>query len=117
MLLAPTLLAGTTVAACGLSDVFSSPEVEAVVLTYQGDTLLTAGATVPFTVAVTVGGTPVPDAGLQITSSNPTVVAVSAGQDSLVALATGRDTLTIRLQSSILTDSAPTLIQPLRVRP
>lgn len=87
------------------------------VITYQGDTLLTVGDTVPVTITVAVGGTPIPHPRLQVTSSSPTVLAVSAGQDSLVALAQGKDTLTVRLQSSILTDSAPTLIQPLRVRP
>lgn len=79
--------------------------------------MLTVGDTVPVSIVVTVGGTPVPNPRLLITSSSPTVLAVSAGQDSLVALAQGRDTLTVRLQSSILTDSTPTLIQPLRVRP
>ncbi len=104
-------------AACGLSDVFSSPGLEAVVLTYQGPAVLTAGTTVPFSVAVAVNGTPLSNPRLEITLSNPTVVVVNAGQDSLVALSQGKDTLTVRLQSSILTGSAPTITQALRVQP
>jgi hypothetical protein len=116
-LLAFPLVAGTAAWACGLSHVFSSSELAAVVITYQGDTVLTVGDTVPVDIAVTVGGAPVPHPRLEITSSNPTIVAVSVGRDTLAALAQGKDTLTVRLRSSILTDSAPTLIQPLRVRP
>lgn len=116
-MLALTLLTGIAATACGLSDVFSSPKLETVVLTYQGPSVLTQGERVPFTVAVTVNGTPLPNPRLQITSSSPTVVAVTAGRDSLVALSQGKDTLTVRLQSSILSDSAPTIIQPLRVQP
>jgi hypothetical protein len=104
-------------AACGLSDVFSSPGLEAVVITYQGPAVLTAGTTVPFSITVAVNGTPLSNPRLQITLSNPTTVALTAGQDSLVALSQGKDTLTVRLQSSILTDSAPTIIQPLRIQP
>lgn len=79
--------------------------------------MLTVGARVPFTVAVTVNGTPLSNPRLQVTLSNATAVALTVGQDSLVALSQGKDTLTVRLQSSILTDGAPTIIQPLRVHP
>ena len=116
-MLAVTLLAAMAAPACGLSDVFSSPGPESVVLTYEGDTILTVGDSVPLIVTVTVGGEPVSHPRLQIVTSNVTVVELSAGQDSLFALAQGKDTLTVRLQSSIFTENAPTLIQPLRVRP
>lgn len=116
-LLAFTLLAGMTLLACGLSDVFSSPGPESVVLTYEGDTILTVGDSVPLIVTVTVGGESVSHPRLQIVTSNVTVVGLSASQDSLFALAQGKDTLTVRLQSSIFTENAPTLVQPLRVRP
>ena len=86
-------------------------------LTYEGDTILTVGDSVPLIVTVTVEGEPVSHPRLQIVTSNVTVVGLSAGQDSLFALAQGKDTLTVRLQSSIFTENAPTLIQPLRVRP
>ena len=115
MLLALTLLTGMA-AACGLSDVFSSPGLEPVVITYQGPTVLTAGTTVPFSIAVTVNGTPLSNPRLQLTLSNPTAV-LTTGQDSLVAVSQGRDTLTVRLQSSILTNNAPTIIQSLRIQP
>lgn len=116
-LLAFTLLAGMTLLACGLSDVFSSDGPKSVVLTYGGSTFLTVGDSVALAVTVTVDGDPLPNPHLQVVSSDPTVVAVSAGQDSLFALAQGADTLTVRLLSSIFTGNAPTLIQPLRVRP
>jgi hypothetical protein len=104
-------------AALGACDAFAGPRVEPVVLTYVGDTVLRRGTTVAAVIAVTVNGAPLPNPRLVLSSSNPTVLAVSAGGDSLAALRVGPDTLTVRIESSILTDSMPTLSQAIRVRP
>ena len=99
--------------ACGA---FAGPRVEPVVLTYLGDTVLTRGTTKPAVIAVTVHGAPLPHPRLALRSSDTAIVAVTAGGDSLAARANGRATLTVRVESSILTDSLPTLSQPLRVK-
>ncbi len=103
--------------ACRLPDAFAAPRLEPVVLTYLGDTLPSVGTTIPAVIGVSVNGVAVPNPRLSLTSSDTTILAVSAGGDSLAARSLGRVTLTVRLESSVLTDSLPTLDQPLRVRP
>jgi hypothetical protein len=103
--------------ACGLPDALASARLETIALTYAGDTLLTQGTTAPLVIVVSANGIPVPDPRLAASSSDTTIVAVSAAGDSLFARALGRAVLTVRLQSSVLTDSVPTLTQSLRVRP
>lgn len=111
------LAAGSWLAALGACDAFAGPRAEPVVLTYLGDTVLTRGMTVAAVIAVTVNGAPVPHPRLVLSSSDSTILLVTAGGDSLRARAKGQATLTVRVESSILTDSLPMLSQPLRVRP
>ena len=111
------LAIGVCLTALGACDALAGPRVEPVVLTYVGDTVLIRGTSVAADIAVAVNGVPLPHPRFVLSSSDPTVVAVSAGGDSLAALRVGPDTLTVRLESSILTDSLPTLSQALRVRP
>jgi hypothetical protein len=101
---------------CRLPDAFAAPRLEPVVLTYLGDSTPARGTTIPAVIGVSVNGVPVPNPRLALSSSDTTILAVTAGGDSLAALALGRVTLTVRLESSV-TDSLPTLAQPLRVRP
>ncbi len=103
--------------ACNLADVFKSPGVEPVVISYTGDTVLTRGTTVPLAIVVLAGGVAVPEPRLSVASMDTTLVGVTPGQDSLIALKIGPDTLTITFFSSMLTDSARTLLQPVRVKP
>jgi len=103
--------------ACNLADVFKSPGVEPVVIEYLGDTVLTRGTTVPLAIVVLAGGVAVPEPRLSVASMDTTLVGVTPGQDSLIALKIGPDTLTITFFSSMLTDSARTLLQPVRVKP
>jgi hypothetical protein len=103
--------------ACRWPDAFAAARLEAVVLTYLGDSTPARGTTIPAAIGVSVNGVPVPHARLALSSSDTTILAVTAGGDSLAALALGRATLTVRLESSVLTDSLPTLTQDLRVRP
>lgn len=120
MRLAALLTASSGLAAalgCGLSDAFASHRLEAVVLTYMGDSVLTPGTTVPFAIAVSANGVPIPNSRLAFSSSDTTIVAVNAAGDSLSARALGKAVLTAQLESSVLTDSLPTLTQSLRVRP
>ena len=113
--LALTGFGGIAALACGLSDVFRSPGLEAVTITYQGPTCIPVDSTKPFTVVVEVGGAQLLQPYLSITSTNPSVVGITSGLDSLVGKMTGKATLTIRLESSILTDTAPTLAESLKV--
>lgn len=110
------LAALAALAACRLPDAFAAPGLEPVVLTYLSDTALTQGTTVALVIAVSVNGVPVPNPRLTLSSSDTTIVAITAAGDSLAARALGRAVLTVRLESSVLTDSLPTLAQPLRVK-
>jgi sulfur carrier protein ThiS len=113
---AALLATSAWLAALGACGAFAGARVEPVVLTYLGDTVLTRGTNNAAVIAVTVNGAPLPHPRLVLSSSDTTIVAVIAGGDSLAARANGRATLTVRVQSSILTDSMPTLSQPLRVK-
>jgi hypothetical protein len=104
-------------AVLGACDALAGARVEPVVVTYLGDTVLTRGTQTAFAISVTVDGTSFPDPRLVLSSSDSGIFAVTAGGDSLKAQAVGRATLTVRVESSILTDSMPTLAQPIRVRP
>ena len=116
---AVTLLAlgAVTAVGCGLSDVFSSAGLKSVVIAYQGDTLVSPGTTIPFTITVTVGGTLQPTPRISVTPQDTLTLRVTPGMDSLSGVNIGWDTVTIRLVSSIFPDSAPTIRQAIRVRP
>jgi len=103
--------------ACRWPDAFAAPGLEPVVLTYLGDSTPARGTTIPTVIGVSVNGVPVANPRLALSSSDTTILAVTAGGDSLAARALGRATLTVRLESSVLTDSVPTLTQDVRVRP
>ena len=109
---------GMAALACGLADVFRPAGPEPVTIIYVGDTVLHRDSTVPFSVLVAAGGTLLDRPHLTIWSSDTGVFDLTAGRDSLAAKSRiSTATLMIRLQSSILTDSAPTLAQSIMVRP
>ncbi len=115
--IAPALGGGIVMLACGFGDLFRSPGVADVVLTYTGPQDLKVGERAPIAVTVTVGGASFSNPRLSITSSDTTIIALSPNRDTLVALSQGFDTLTITLVASILTDSFPTILQQVHVRP
>ncbi len=113
-----TVVGGMAALACGFVDVFRPAGPEAVTITYVGDTILHRDSTVPFSVVVDARGTLLDRPHLTMWSSDTSVFDLTAGRDSLVAKSSiSTATLMIRLQSSILTDSAPTLAQSIKVRP
>jgi hypothetical protein len=105
------------ICACGFADLFSAREVGNVVLTYAGPTSMSVDEHAPFVVTATVDGAAIADPHLSITTSDPSLLAISANGDTLIALRRGFDTLTIKLVASIYTDSFPTILQPVRVNP
>ena len=111
----PALGCSAFVVGCGLAEVFGSPQVGNVVLTYTGPTTVYVNDTIPVAVNVTVAGASVPNPHLSITSSNTSIIALSARSDTLIARGRGFDTLTIKLVASIFTDSFPTILQQIRV--
>ncbi len=116
--LALTVGGGMVAVACGLADVLRPAGLESVRIVYVGDTVLHRDSTVPFGVVVEAGGRPLDGPRLRMSSSDTSVFDLTAGQDSLVAKSkNGTATLTIRLESSILTDSQPTLARSLKVLP
>ena len=108
---------GMAALACGLADVFRPAGPESVTIIYVGDTVLHRDSTVPFSVLVAAGGTLLDRPHLTMWSSDISVFDLNTGRDSLKAKSIGTATLMIRLQNSILTDSAPTLAQSIKVRP
>jgi hypothetical protein len=110
------LAVGSWLATLGACGAFAAPRFEAVVLTYLGDTVLIRGTTRPAPILVTVKGEPLPNPRLVLKSSDTTIIAVTKGGDSLTARIIGKANLIVRVESSILTDSQPTLSQPLRVK-
>ena len=108
---------GAATLACGFADVFRPAGPAAVTITYVGDSILHRDSTVPFRVVVDAGGGELPAPRLRVTSSDTSIFDLTAGQDSLWAKRIGTATLTIQVESSILTGSAPTLAQSLKVLP
>ena len=108
-------LAGVTAAACGLADVFSSPGPTGVVLHYGGDTTLFIGVVVPTRVTALVSGVPVANPRLRYSSSDTLIIQLVHNGDSVVGQKPGRATISVWLESSILSDSLPTLAESLRV--
>ena len=115
--LIPTMGIGIVLVACGFADLFTAAKIGDIVVTYTGPDVLAVGDTVPVSITVTAGGTPFTDARLSITSSDTSIVALSARSDTLFAKARGFDTLTIRVVASIFTDTVPTILQQIRVVP
>ena len=115
--LAWTVVGAMAALACGFADVFRPAGPESVTIIYVGDSVLHRDSTVPFSVAVEAGGTPLEQPRLTMWSSDTSVFDLTAGRDSLAAKSIGAATLMIRLESSIVTDSAPTLAQSIKVRP
>jgi hypothetical protein len=113
----PLLASSVLVLACGLGELFSSPKVGDVVLTYTGAEVLTIGDRAPVAVTVTVGGALLPNPRLTVTPRDTSIIGLSPNGDTLIARDRGFDTLTIRLVASIFTDSFPTILQPVRVNP
>jgi len=101
-------LGGVAAVACGLSDIFRPTGLKDVVIRYVGDSNLKAGQRLAPTVSVTADGAPVPNPRLVFSSSDTTILGLTAVGDTLVACRAGTALLTIRLVSSMVTDSSPT---------
>src|SRR5713101_4509879 len=117
--LAPVALAalgGVAAGACGLPDVFRPAGLKNVVVRYAGDTLLKVGMRVAPVVTVETDGATVPNLRLVFSSSDVTVLALTPVGDTLAACRTGSVQLTIRVISSMVTDSAPTAQDSIRVQ-
>jgi hypothetical protein len=113
----PALCGGALLLACGFADLFSSGQVGNVVLTYTGPTTLSVDERAAVSVTVTIDGAVIPNPRLAIVSSDPTILTLSGGGDTLVAVSRGFDSLTIKLVASIYTDSFPTIRKQIRVSP
>jgi len=103
------------VVACGLADVVGSPGRTLVRFQFGADSVLVVGAKVAPDIVVEVNGEPLPHPRLLLTSLDPTILAVTAGGDSLVALHWGTARLTMRLESALGPSPASTDIKTLRI--
>jgi len=113
----PVVGIGFALLGCGLADLFSAAKIGDVSIAYTGPDVVNVGDTVPLSVSVTAGGTPMTDVLLWVTSSDTTVLGISATSDTFYARDRGNETLTIRVVASIFTDTFPTLAQRIRVQP
>jgi len=103
---------------CGFADIFRSAGLEPVQIVYQGDSTPVRDTTIPFSIIVQVGGEPLDRPRLEISSSDTTVFTLTPSGDSIhTGSRVTKAVLTVRLLSSILTDSAPTLSQNIHVKP
>jgi hypothetical protein len=108
-------LAGVTAAACGLGDVFATPGPANVLIRYCGDTTLQTGVVAATLLRASANGVPLSSPRLRFSISDTTILRVIAAGESIVGKQPGRATLTVQLESSMLTDTLPTLAQPLHV--
>ncbi len=100
---------------CGFDAVLKSPGPADVSFVFT-DTLLTVNTTVPLVVTVIAGGVPQTHPYLIAFTYNPSVVGVSAADDSLIPRRSGTDSINIRFQSTLRTAAVDTII-PIRVKP
>ncbi len=103
--LALAALGGVATGACGLLDVFRPAGLNDVVVRYVGSTTMRAGQRQAPVASVEAAGVPVPDPHLRFSSSDPTVLALTAVGDTLVACHSGAALLTIRVVTSMVSDS------------
>jgi hypothetical protein len=117
--LAPVALAalgGLAAGACGFADVFRPAGLNDVVVTYCGDTLLAVGAREAAVVVVAANGATIRNPRLSLSSSDTTVLALTPSGDTLVARTLGHVLLTIQLVSSMVTGTAPSAQDSIRVK-
>jgi hypothetical protein len=113
----PVIGISLAIGGCGLADLFRADSIGDVSVTYTGPDVVNVGDTIPLSVNVTAGGAPMTDVLLWITSSDTSLIALSARSDTFYAKDHGNATLTIRVVTSIFTDTFPTLEQHIRVQP
>jgi hypothetical protein len=109
-------LVSLTMVGCGLADLLQSPGLEDVTFTFAGPTTMRVGERAPFTVTALAGGAELSNLPLRITLPDSSAVRLTAGRDSLVAVAVGKDTLHVWLVHSIITGEEPHFQQEIRVQ-
>ncbi len=109
-------LGGLAAGACGFADVFRPAGLNDVVVTYCGDTVLAVGERKAAVVAVKANGATIQNPRLTFSSSDTTVLALTPIGDTLVARTVGHVLLTIQLVSSMVTSTAPSAQDSIRVK-
>jgi hypothetical protein len=98
------------------SDV-TSPKATHIVMTWTGDSSLVSATTSAVAVTVTTNGKLYDNPRFVIKSSDTTIINVYAGGDSIRAMQLGTVTLTVELESALLPQNPPTLVQQIIVVP
>lgn len=101
---------------CGLMDLLQSPGLDEVTFTFVGPTTLRVGDSLPFAVTVRAGDAELPSPRLRMALAHSSAVRLTAGRDSLVAVAVGKDTLHVWLVNSIVTGAEPSFAQEIKVQ-
>ena len=100
---------------CGLADLFAPAGPQSVQILRQGDTALSAGDTVPLSIAVTAGGSPVERPHLRITILSTNVLALTSAADSLIALKSGNGQVQVHYENALLGAGGPDSVFRIRV--
>lgn len=100
---------------CGFDAILKSPGPANVSFVFS-DTILALNDSLPLVVTVIAGGVPQAHPSLIAFTDNPTVVSVTAGDDSLIARRSGVVNLNLRFQSTLRAFPADTVIA-MRVHP
>ena len=100
---------------CGFDAILKSAGPADVSFVFS-DSVMVLGDTVPLNVTVIAGGVPQAHPNLIVFPYNPSVIGVTAGDDSLIARRSGSDSINIRFQSTLRPVAADTVIS-IRVHP
>jgi hypothetical protein len=112
-LAASALLVSGAAFACVVSDALTGPGTAAVLLRYEGDSVLVVGDTIVFGLSAEIDGTPLEASRFRYTIEDTTIVA-RAADNTLVGRRRGRTHLTASLTTAFL-PNPPTLTVPLDV--
>jgi hypothetical protein len=109
-------LGAAAILGCGFGDLFRAAGPRNISLSYQGDSVIAIGDSTPFSILISADGAPVAGAVLSLSSSDTTVVTLSAMGDTIRGVGIGSARVTARLESPMFTDTLPTLHVRIRVR-
>ncbi|NUQ22021.1 MAG: hypothetical protein HOQ09_13815, partial [Gemmatimonadaceae bacterium] len=102
---------------CHVSDVTAPVGAPKLRLEFRGDSQMVAGTRALPLVSVTSGASTLAGQRLRFTSSDTTIVSLSAGGDSLVARRLGRATITARVENSLFPENPPSATRSIVVVP
>ena len=102
---------------CHVGDVMAPAGAERLVLAFEGDSLLVAGARLAPRVRVTRGADPIPASRIRLLSADTSIIGVTASGDSLLPHRLGSTAITAYVESSLLPSAPPSVTRIAAVIP